>query len=831
MAVVFSLFVLSSLIFSTEAQTRVSNISLGSSLSPTGNNSHWLSESGQFAFGFSPYGNGFSVGIWLENIRPRTVVWTANRDEPPFSSDVTLLLNAERGLVVQENQGGRVISIIANASFASSASMLDTGNFVLYDSSSEIIWQSFDSPTDTLLPSQRLSSRQRLVSGVSETNHTSGKFQIIMQRDGNLVQYPVGPREPDAAYWNITAAGEKNVTLNLDLNGRLYLLNDTGFVVKNITERVSVSRDGFHRATIDADGIFRLYSLHSNQSSNWSIQWSSSANKCDPKGLCGVNSYCTLMDTDPVCKCLTGFDFIDSARTNLGCRRNHTEDASTRKEQNFDVVELSSLSWEEDSYATFDSISKDDCREECRRDCNCEVAIYHSFRQVCKKLKLPLRYGRAGTGGRSTTFVKMPAGSRTISGEKVEKRELRMDIFITGIASLAIAFCVLAFSGVLIYRHRIRQYKRVMDQRDSKFVEDVTLKSFTYEELKSATNNFMDCIGKGGFGTVFRGVISNGKRIVAIKRLERVVADGERDFRNEMKAIGKTHHRNLVQLLGYCYDGTNRLLVYEYMKNGSLADFLFRSDLKINWDGRIAITLNIARGIFYLHEECHVQIIHCDIKPENILMDDKGHAKIADFGLAKLLMPNQSKTFTGIRGTRGYVAPEWHWNMPVTVKADVYSFGVMLFEIICCRRNMEVNVPDNEQVLVNWAYDCFKANEVQRLVPEDEVDRKKLERMVKVGLWCTQDEPSSRPTMKKVILMLEGTPQIPKPPNPATPTGVGGVSGDRMKRPPLAERPTHRPSSVMPLFVANHSNKPIDDFGVSHGVSRFSATKWWGKWS
>ena len=129
----------------------------------------------------------------------------------------------------------------------------------------------------------------------------------------------------------------------------------------------------------------------------------------------------------------------------------------------------------------------------------------------------------------------------------------------------------------------------------------------------------------------------------------------------------------IVQLLGYCYDGINRLLVYEYMKTGSFADFLFRSNLKINSKGRIAIILNIARGIFYLHEKCEIQVIHCDIKPENILMDDKGYVKIANFGLAKLLMPNQSKTYTGIRGTRGYVTPEWHRNMPITVKADVYS--------------------------------------------------------------------------------------------------------------------------------------------------------------
>ncbi|EOY16678.1 Uncharacterized protein TCM_035508 [Theobroma cacao] len=580
MALVLFLLLLPSIFFTTEAQIRDSNISLGSSCSPT-NNSYWLSASRRFGFGVYPYGNGFSVGIWYESIPQKTVVWTANRDEPPFPADATLLLSTDGRLVVQQKQGQE--TLIANASFASSASMLDSG----------------------------------------------------------------------------------------------------------------------------------------------------------PEGL--------------------------------GMPKIYSADACTRKsKQSFDVYELSSVTWEEDPYATLQELSKDDCREECFRNCNCEVALYGSARQICKMLKLPLRYGRRRLGGRWTTFVKIGTGVRTIVGGKGKKSEVRMDIFITGIGSLTLAFFVLASSGIFIYRHRIQQSRRVSDLRDNGFVEEVTLKSFTYEELKHATNNFTDNIGKGAFGTVFRGVISNGKKIVAIKRLEKVVAEGEREFRNEVKAIGQTHHKNLVQLLGYCYDGTNRLLVYEYMRNGSLADFLFRSSLKINWEGRIAIILNIARGIFYLHEECEIRIIHCDIKPENKLMDDKGYAKIADFGLAKLLMPNQSKTYTGIRGTRGYVAPEWHRNLPITVKADVYSFGIMLFEIICCRRNVEADVPDNEAVLVNWVYDCLKANELEKLLQEDEVEKEKLERVVKVGLWCTQDEPSSRPSMKKVILMLEGTVNVPDPPCPTS---------------------------------------------------------------
>ncbi|KAK9110450.1 hypothetical protein Sjap_018510 [Stephania japonica] len=209
------------------------------------------------------------------------------------------------------------------------------------------------------------------------------------------------------------------------------------------------------------------------------------------------------------------------------------------------------------------------------------------------------------------------------------------------------------------------------------------------------------------------------------------------------------------------------------MSKGSLANFLFNSDLqqRPSWGERLQIALNVARGILYLHEECETQIIHCDIKLQNILMDESGCAKIGDFGLAKLLKPDQTNTFTGIRGTRGYVAPEWHRNLPVTVKVDVYSFGILLLEIVCCRRNLDMNRSEYEAVLADWVYECFENGELGKLVSSEdqqEVDMNRFDRAVRVALWCIQDEPSLRPSMKKVVLMLEGTIDIPTPPGPSS---------------------------------------------------------------
>ncbi|XP_058100931.1 G-type lectin S-receptor-like serine/threonine-protein kinase LECRK4 [Magnolia sinica] len=203
-------------------------------------------------------------------------------------------------------------------------------------------------------------------------------------------------------------------------------------------------------------------------------------------------------------------------------------------------------------------------------------------------------------------------------------------------------------------------------------------------ELEKVTDGFKEELGRGSCGTVYKGLLESDRaNFVAVKRLDKVVKEAEKEFKTEVSAISRIHHKNLVELIGFCDEGPHRLLVYEYMSNGSLASFLFGSS-RPSWNQRT----QIARGLTYLHEECGNQIIHCDIKPQNVLLDDNFTARISDFGLAKLLRTNQTQTTTYIRGTRGYVAPEWFKNMAVTAKVDVHSFGVMLLEIICCRSNV-----------------------------------------------------------------------------------------------------------------------------------------------
>ncbi|KAB1223468.1 G-type lectin S-receptor-like serine/threonine-protein kinase RLK1 [Morella rubra] len=222
------------------------------------------------------------------------------------------------------------------------------------------------------------------------------------------------------------------------------------------------------------------------------------------------------------------------------------------------------------------------------------------------------------------------------------------------------------------------------------------------------TGGFKEELGRGSFTTVYKGEILNGQKVVAVKMPEKVFAEGERVFQTEMKVIGRTHRRNLVRLLWYCHDGTQRLLIYEYMSNRSLANTLFMLEKQPCLDERMRIARDIARGILYLHEECKRQIIHCNIKPQNILMDDNGFAKISDFGLAKLLTQDQTRTYTGIKGTKG----------------------------------VKMNLPEEEAVIEEWVYQCFEAGDLDKLHVDEAVDKKQLERMVKLGTWCIQDEPS-----------------------------------------------------------------------------------------
>ncbi|KAK7354723.1 hypothetical protein VNO80_20191 [Phaseolus coccineus] len=293
---------------------------------------------------------------------------------------------------------------------------------------------------------------------------------------------------------------------------------------------------------------------------------------------------------------------------------------------------------------------------------------------------------------------------------------------------------------------------------------------FTGELLRIATDNYSISLGSGGFGEVYKGNLSDGTT-VAVKVLransyKRI----EEQFMAEVGTIGKVHHFNLVKLYGFCFEKELRALVYEYMKNGSLDKYLFHENKTLGYEKLHEIAVGTARGISYLHEDCEQRIVHCDIKPGNILLDNNFNPKVADFGLAKLCnRDNTHITMTGGRGTPGYAAPELWMPFPVTHKCDVYSFGMLLFEIIGRRRNLDINLPQSEEWFPVWAWKRFDGGELEVLINACKIEeryKKMAERMVKVALSCVQYRPESRPIMSDVVKMLEGSVEISKPSNP-----------------------------------------------------------------
>ncbi|CAN0926894.1 Cold-responsive protein kinase 1 [Linum grandiflorum] len=289
------------------------------------------------------------------------------------------------------------------------------------------------------------------------------------------------------------------------------------------------------------------------------------------------------------------------------------------------------------------------------------------------------------------------------------------------------------------------------------------LRIFTQNELKRATQSFSSAnkVGEGGFGSVYKGRLQDGS-MVAVKVLSLQIESmrGERQFVSELAALSNLRHENLVTLQGCCVDGANRYLVYQYMENNSLAQKLLGNDknrMKFSWEARRRVSIGVARGIAYLHEEVSPHVLHRDIKSSNILLDENFTPKVSDFGLSRLLRENSSHISTRVAGTLGYLAPEYAVSGHLTRKSDVYSYGVLLMEIISGRSAVDFDVELGEYYLVQKAWSAYKENNLVQIVdsalnmnfPEEEAVR-----FMKVGLLCVQETAKRRPKMSAVVKML-----------------------------------------------------------------------------
>ncbi|RLN23139.1 protein NSP-INTERACTING KINASE 3 [Panicum miliaceum] len=330
----------------------------------------------------------------------------------------------------------------------------------------------------------------------------------------------------------------------------------------------------------------------------------------------------------------------------------------------------------------------------------------------------------------------------------------------------SVAFVAIVVGMLLWWRHRRNQqiFFDVNDQYDPEVCLG-HLKRYAFKELRAATNNFnsKNILGEGGYGIVYKGYLRDGS-VVAVKRLKDYNAvGGEVQFQTEVEVISLAVHRNLLRLIGFCTTESERLLVYPYMPNGSVASQLrehINGKPALDWSRRKRIALGTARGLLYLHEQCDPKIIHRDVKASNVLLDEYFEAIVGDFGLAKLLDHRESHVTTAVRGTVGHIAPEYLSTGQSSEKTDVFGFGVLLVELITGQKALDFGrVANQKGGVLDWVKKLHQEKQLSMMVDKDlgsNYDRVELEEMVQVALLCTQYYPSHRPRMSEVIRMLEG---------------------------------------------------------------------------
>ncbi|KAJ4729927.1 S-receptor-like serine/threonine-protein kinase [Melia azedarach] len=732
-----------------------------------------VSEGGIFELGFFKPGNSsnYYIGMWYKKLSEQTVVWVANRDKPVSDRYSSVLRISDGNLVLFNESKMPIWSTSLNSTSTTSvkAVLLDEGNLVLRnwaDNSLMPLWQSFDHPTHTWLPgmkfgkNKRTKANQILTSWKNKEDPAPGLFSLEIDPDGSD-QYVIMWNRSEL-YWNSgiwTGINFANIPEMIshhmfDFN---YSSDENGsYFVYSVTNSM------ISRFFIDSSGqIMQLYWLESAKA--WFQFWSQPRQPCDVYAYCGPFGNCNE-GNQSFCTCLSGFrpksehDWNFLQHYSGGCVRKtqlecgHRNTVGNRKADKF-LENPNMLLPKHPQSVAVSSIKE--CETTCFRNCSCTAYAYENECSIWVGNLFNLQQHAPDDTNGKTIYVKLAASEFSSPNNK--------RIIIGSVVGSGV-FVVLLGLFVFVY---LRKKKSTM--RTTKEMED-SLMAFAYKDLQSATKNFSERLGGGGFGSVFKGVLPNSS-VIAVKKLQSI-NQGEKQFRAEVSTIGSIQHVNLVRLRGFCSEGARKLLVYDYMPNGSLDSHLFHEkDSKVpDWKTRYKIVLGTARGLAYLHEKCRDCIIHCDIKPENILLDAEFCPKVADFGLAKLVGREFSRVLTTIRGTRGYLAPEWISGVAITVKADVYSYGMMLFEVISGRRNFEQSGDGKANFFPTWvASQMTEGGNVLSLLDsrlEGKADVEELSRICKVACWCIQDDETRRPSMGQVVQILEGVLEVTQSPIP-----------------------------------------------------------------
>ncbi|XP_028797878.1 G-type lectin S-receptor-like serine/threonine-protein kinase At1g11300 [Neltuma alba] len=746
--------------------------------------------SGSFKLGFFSPGNSTKryVGIWY--LSETTVVWVANRNSPLRDSSGVFTISKDGNLVVLNDQNltlwsSNVSNIPPNSSMM--ALLLDTGNLVLKDNTTgQTLWDSFQHPSDSFFPKMKLGisrgtgEKPKLTSWTSPSDPSIGSFSASLERlDAPEVVVYNGSKP----YWR---SGPWNGQEFLGVKASSYL---DGFSLKEYNDTYYIS---FDLANPSYFGVFKLNStgnlvvtgwINKQEAGRWRIQH----NECDIYGQCGAFAFCNSQST-PVCSCLDGFEPKNPDEWNKqnwtnGCIRkapllcdkrikNGIEDAF-KKIENMKTP---------DFVERLLQVPEENCSRQCLQNCSC-LAYAYDAAIGCMSWSGKLIDIRTIASGGVDLYIRL-ANSELKKheenvGERKNKRKVTVIAITVTVGATIFGACSYFLWTIIVARSKGKKNQNGLSEsmkRASRQGKLEELPLFEFEKVAIATNNFHQSnrLGQGGFGPVYKGELQDSQ-VIAVKRLSRGSGQGLEEFMNEVRVISKLQHRNLVRLLGCCIEGDERMLVYEYMPNKSLDALLFgsRRDLFLDWKKRYNIMEGIARGLLYLHRDSRLKIIHRDLKASNILLDEELNPKISDFGLAKIFKgdENDQGNTRRVIGTYGYMSPEYAMQGLFSEKSDVFSFGVLLLEIVAGKKNTSFYHEEMPLSLLGFAWKLRVEDNIKSLIDRDIYDPSfhvEILRCIHIGLLCVQEAAKDRPNMSTVYSMLNSEiVNLPSPTQPA----------------------------------------------------------------
>ncbi|KAL6627410.1 hypothetical protein ACP70R_031136 [Stipagrostis hirtigluma subsp. patula] len=743
-----------------------------------------VSNNSKFALGFfrAPDGTGagaaptpekWYLGIWFTAVPNLTTVWVADGGNPLMdaaagSPELTISADGDLAVVNQARNSTAWSTQSAKATTTNTtiAVLQNSGNLVLLDASNSsaprTLWQSFDHPTDTLLPSAKLGRdkaagglNRRLVSKKSSATPSPGPY--CYEADAAAPQLVLKLCNSSVTYWSTGPWNGKYFSNIPELSGDVpgfqlaFVDNDEEeYVQFNVTDEATVTRN-----FLDVTGQNR-HQVWVAASQDWLTLYTTPKAQCDVYAACGPFSVCSYSSIS-VCSCMKGFsvrsvkDWEQGDLTGgcvrdapLDCRTssNNTSAASSTDE----FFAMPSIGLPDKGQSLENVRSSAECSKACLNNCSCSAYSYGSqgclvWQDALLNVKEPQSNGV--TNG-EILYLRLASSELQRSGSN--KRRVIIGA-VTG--ACAAALILLVFVIAFVIRKNKNKNTTIAGAGGG-------LVAFRYRELRSATKNFSEKLGQGWLRLRLQGPAA-------------------RCDRAEVSSIGVIQHINLVKLVGFCCDGDGRFLVYELMPNRSLDIHLFQSSgACLNWGTRYQIAIGVARGLSYLHEGCRDRIIHCDVKPQNILLDAAFVPKIADFGMAKFVGRDFSRVLTTMRGTTGYLAPEWIGGTAITPKVDVYSYGMVLLELVSGRRNSGEEHDTGSHGGRAVYFPMLAARELVKGDVRTLLDDKlrgdanfmEVERACKVACWCIQDDEDDRPTMGEVVQILEGVLDCDMPPLP-----------------------------------------------------------------